>query len=143
MKGTRTKVRGGMVETACVCEPRRACVCGTMRAGSVHTSAAPGNTAGLTCSSCFRKCAWTLSGNDDWNGHEQALSCCVYNYLCRHVPSLKKKHRDFFLHGHLHMVTGGHLFLLFHFFPLWAPSALSVSKADNLINYFNYCTTLQ
>lgn len=80
-----------MVETACVCEPRRARVCGTMRAGSVHTSAAPGNTAGLTCSSCFRKCAWTLSGNDDWNGHEQALSCCVYNYLCRHGPSLKKK----------------------------------------------------
>lgn len=31
-----------------------------------------------------------FQGNYDWNGHEQALSCCVSNYQCKHAPSLRK-----------------------------------------------------
>ena len=53
----------------------------------------------------------------DWNRYEQALNCCVNNYLCRCTPSLRKAQSVLSSWAFTYMVTAGHLFLVFPFSP--------------------------
>lgn len=64
----------------CVCEPWRRWARSDPTAGWLCAQPTPRALGGV----------WRVSGNDDQNGHEKALSCSVNNYLCRHALSLTK-----------------------------------------------------